>query len=126
MRISYEIGKEAEAEAARWFVAGRRAQLLAQNYRCRGGEIDLIFEETRDSPECLELVFIEVKARTAGSWVEGLESVGWQKQRRLKKAARHFLSHYRGNATRVRFDLLHKKGETWEHVPNIHMGDDET
>lgn len=123
MRKSYEIGQEAENAAAKWFLAQRNAKLLAQNFRCRGGEIDLIFEESCSQSQEKEIVFLEVKARSIHSWTEGVESMTWQKRQRLQKTARYFLFKYRGKATRIRFDFLQKKGDEWELFQNIQMNE---
>lgn len=91
-------------------------RLLARNFRARGGELDLIFEEARPDGG-LELVFVEVRARTQGAaWERGLESVGGRKRMRLEKAARVFLMRYRGRATTLRFDVAAFDGREWEIV----------
>ena len=115
----HEIGKDAEEKAAEWFLSRKKARLLARNYRCKWGEIDLIFEEDVRSNSVLEIVFIEVKARAMRSLVDGPHSVGWKKQKRLGRTATHFLEKYKGTARSVRFDLLYWNGEIWGYLPNI-------
>ena len=93
-------------------------RLLERNYRRRIGEIDLIFEAgVRNSvwKSSLLLIFVEVRARHRGN---GIESVTYRKRKRIEKVASEFLSHYRGSATGIRFDVLASDGRTWSFLPN--------
>ena len=78
-------GNEAEARAAD-YLARRGLKILARNYRCRGGEIDLV---CRDGAT---LVFVEVRLRTHGGFGAAAESITTAKQRRIALAARHYLA----------------------------------
>lgn len=60
---------------------------MARNVCCRGGELDLVVRE-RDGT----LVFVEVRARARPEFGGAAASVGWRKQQRVLRAARHFLS----------------------------------
>lgn len=77
-------GRAAERRAERHL---RDAGLvtLARNWRCRGGELDLVM---RDGAT---LVFVEVRARTRGRFASAAESVGPRKQARLVHAAQAYL-----------------------------------
>ena len=116
MNTNHELGRRIENEAAEWITA-RGATLLDRNYRCRMGEIDLVVEERLEDGR-VELVFVEVRARTFGGWVDGVESVDWRKRQRLMRTARRFLITYRGPAVGLRFDILSWDGSLWTHVPN--------
>lgn len=129
MTLSYQVGKQGEKEALEWFlthrtvVEGTQSRLLAQNYRCRWGEIDLILEEMNVERQILELVFIEVRIRSKSkNRLIPAESITQSKQRKLKRTAEHYLAHYRGHATTLRFDFLGWNGESWEHRFNIAIG----
>ncbi len=64
-------------------------QILAQQWRCRWGELDLVARRAD------LLIFVEVKTRSPGSWDRGgLLAVGIPKQRRLIQAAQAFLSQH--------------------------------
>jgi putative endonuclease len=78
----------------------RRAGLrvLARNWRCRHGEIDLVAEEGAT------LVFAEVRLRRGQSYGGAAESVTAAKQARLVAAARLYLM--RRPDTDCRFDVL--------------------
>jgi putative endonuclease len=107
-----EFGRDAEERALLYFSAQPGVRLLDRNYRFRGGEIDLIFED-RD-----ELVFIEVRARAAGGLVQGFETLDWKKRHRLERVIRHYLARYRGTAKRLRLDVLSWDGKAWTHLRN--------
>jgi putative endonuclease len=108
-----EYGKETEDLALEWFLKKFPAQLVIRNYRCKMGELDLIFEQD------LELIFVEVRARQPGAWVSGVESIGPKKLQRIRKAIRHFLISYQGRAKEIRMDVLSWDGNGWTHLPNI-------
>lgn len=95
-----QTGREAELSARRYLErAGLR--LLEANYRCRQGELDLIMEEDQ------VLVFIEVRYRSNQRFGTGAESVNGPKQRKLIRAAQHFLQrHPRLAARPCRFDVV--------------------
>jgi len=78
----------------------RRAGLrvLARNWRCRHGEIDLVAEEGAT------LVFAEVRYRRDQRYGGAAESVTAAKQARLVAAARFYLM--RRPETDCRFDVL--------------------
>ncbi len=75
--------------------------LLARNFRCRVGEIDLVMLDRG----CL--VFVEVRYRKPNRFASALESIDVHKQRKLAKAALFFLGRHRAfrNHT-VRFDVV--------------------
>ena len=82
-------------------------RLVARNYRTPGrggGEIDLILRE-RDGT----LVFVEVRKRASGSFGGAAGSIGWQKQRRIVFAARHYLMKLAAPPP-CRFDVISMAG----------------
>jgi putative endonuclease len=83
-RLRRERGAAGERLAAGWLErAGCR--ILARNYRCFGGEVDLVVEEAG------ELAFVEVRTRRIGGMVGPEESVTHRKQQRILRAAHHYL-----------------------------------
>ena len=66
----------------------------------KGGEIDII--ATKDEV----MHFIEVKTRTSDEFGYPSDSVTETKQKRIKNAARQYLSRRRGNWEDVSFDVL--------------------
>lgn len=73
--------------------------LVSKNYRCRGGEIDLIMLDGKT------LVFVEVRIRKNARFGSAEESITPRKQQRLKIAALHFLQHHKAyQQSPCRFD----------------------
>jgi putative endonuclease len=102
------IGAAAEEKAADYLVR-HGLRLLERNYRCRGGEIDLVMREGA------LLVFVEVRARAASRFGGAAESITATKRARVILAARHYLAH-RGVDAPCRFDALLLDGERIEWV----------
>jgi len=75
--------------------------LMARNFTCRYGEIDLIMRD-RD-----QIAFIEVRYRGADAHGGGTESVGAGKQAKLARAAAVYLQHNPALAAMTcRFDVV--------------------
>lgn len=91
-------GREGEDAALRVY-AGRGFRLLARNWRCPLGELDLVLERGG------LLVFCEVKTRTGASFGGGYEAVTWSKRRKLRQLAEVFLAIRAPNHERIRFDV---------------------
>jgi len=90
-------GRRAEDLCAQ-LLARAGLRVLARNWRCRHGEIDLVAEEGRT------LVFAEVRYRRCERFGGAAESVTAAKRARLLAAARLYLS--RRPETDCRFDVL--------------------
>jgi putative endonuclease len=78
-------GAAAEALAAE-FLQARGLTIVARNYRCRGGEIDLIASDGDT------LIFVEVRLRSDAVFGGAAESITAAKKKRLRFAAAHYLS----------------------------------
>ena len=78
-------GNQAEALSAAYLQA-RGLRLLARNYSCRLGEIDLILADGAS------LVFAEVRLRRSRDFGGAAASVSAVKRQRILMAARHYLS----------------------------------
>ena len=92
------LGRWGEGIAAE-YLRKKHYTIVAANYRCRFGEIDLIAENRQF------LVFVEVKLRKSAAFAEAMEFVDWRKQERLKETAAIYLSQ---NETQKqpRFDVI--------------------
>lgn len=77
----------------------RGFRLLAQNWRCPIGELDLVLERGG------LLVFCEVKSRTGAAFGGGYEAVTWSKRRKLRQLAEVFLSSAGVRHDGIRFDV---------------------
>lgn len=74
--------------------------ILARNYRCRSGEVDIV---ARDGEVT---VFVEVKERSGRSHGEGYESVTLGKRQRIVRAARLFAAAHGLSERPLRFDVV--------------------
>lgn len=94
-------GLEAEKIAAT-FLANHGLKLVAQNYHCRFGEIDLIVADAKT------LVFVEVKLRSSSQFGGAAISITLQKQQKLILTAQHYLQQHVKNQSQVacRFDAI--------------------
>ena len=92
------LGQEGEA-LARKYLHRKQLKTIRRNYRCRSGEIDLIMQDEQ------YLVFVEVKFRTHLEYGYPQETVSIGKQRRLIKAAQHYLL-YNSCDRPCRFDVV--------------------
>lgn len=90
-----ELGEE----LAVCFLIRQGWNILARNYRCPWGEIDLICE--KDS----FLAFVEVKARTSIRYGLPREAVVPSKQEKIKRTASVWLSEH-PTTLQPRFDVL--------------------
>lgn len=94
-----EIGRHCEAYAEH-YLQQQGLSLLERNYRCRGGEIDLVMQDGTT------LVFVEVRFRRHRAYGGALESVDWRKQQRLVHAAEHYLQRQGAGGMPCRFDVI--------------------
>jgi putative endonuclease len=81
-------------------------EVLARNYRIRGGEIDAVMREDT------VIVFVEVKQRSSDAFGGALEAVTVQKMTLLRRAALHYLvKELHSDDLPCRFDLLLVHGD---------------
>jgi len=85
---SAAIGQQAEDVALK-FLQTKGMRLIARNYRCKLGEIDLVMQDDG------ALVFIEVRYRKQSNFGDGAESVDFRKQQKIIRSAEHFLQQHR-------------------------------
>lgn len=97
------LGQSAEARAEA-FLKTRGLTLVARNWRCRFGEIDLVMQD--DST----LVFIEVRLRSRSDFGGAAASVTPAKQRKLLAAARQYLATLK-TLPPCRFDVVALSGD---------------
>jgi len=109
------LGKEGE-RVAEQYLRSKGYTLVERNYRCHGGELDLIVLDRR------VLVFVEVKTRTGHGFGSPFEAVEARKQQRMIRAAQFFLSQKGLHQRDARFDVI---GVSWpgrepvvEHIEN--------
>ncbi|MGH7893549.1 MAG: YraN family protein [Candidatus Binatia bacterium] len=94
-----ELGRRGEAVADA-FVRALGYRVVARNFRCRAGEIDLIVLDGDT------VVFVEVRSRTGTRLGTPLESVDGRKQTRVARVARYFLAAQGWYDRAARFDVV--------------------
>jgi len=93
-------GARAERRA-RLFYLLHGYRILEANSRPGGVEVDLIVRRGR------RVVFCEVKAKLGERFGDPVEMVGWEKQKRLRRAAEAWLAEHPESAEwEVRFDVV--------------------
>jgi putative endonuclease len=93
------FGSRSERAAER-FLRRLGYRIVARNYSCRHGELDLVAVDGR----CV--VFVEVRSTERDDPAAAAASVNDTKQRRLTKLALHFLQKHRLLNHSARFDVL--------------------
>lgn len=114
-------GKEREREAIGRILEQPGYVLLKANARVgRRAEVDAIFEYT-DTAGRGTLVFVEVRTRSA--WRCAVESVDWEKRRRIATVIHAVLARYRGRASTVRMDVMALEEGRWTWIQNAWQDD---
>ena len=95
------LGNLGEEIAAKYLTA-RGYHILERNFRCKGGEVDIIARDPADK----SLVFVEVKARRGLAYGVPQLAVTPFKQRQVSKASLTWLSKNRLLDANARFDVI--------------------
>lgn len=92
-------------------------QLLARNWRCDLGELDLVARDVDGT-----VVFVEVKTRAGTGFGSPAEAVGQVKARKLRTlACRWLLEHRPPGATELRFDVVGIVRERGQEPSLLHL-----
>lgn len=99
-RLRKEAGRTGET-AALAYLERAGLQLVTRNFRCKGGEIDLVMLDGAT------LVLVEVRYRSSEQFGGAAASVTWRKQRKLANAAEYLLlAHQELRRYAARFDVV--------------------
>ena len=101
------LGARGEAAAAAWYESNGY-EVVARNWRCRDGELDLIVRDGRT------FVFCEVKTRTSTLFGAPVEAITREKRARIRHLAARWLSESPVVARDIRFDVVAVLGEELE------------
>jgi putative endonuclease len=104
-------GRWGEDRAADWYLANGY-EILARNWRCPSGELDLIARRGR------LLVVCEVKARRTDAFGVAAAAVGRVKQGRLRRLAAEWLASTGVRGVEVRFDVVALTGTELDVIEN--------
>ena len=98
------LGAAGEAKAAAWYEA-HGYEVVARNWRCRDGELDLVARQGR------QVVFCEVKTRSSDAFGTPAEAVVATKRARIRRLAARWLDESNGPRPRlIRFDVAAVEG----------------
>ena len=92
------LGASGEDAVAAWYQA-QGYEVVARNWRCRAGELDLIVRRGRT------FVFCEVKTRSSDAFGAPVEAVSRDKQVRVRHLAARWLEYAPMRPTDIRFDV---------------------
>jgi putative endonuclease len=107
-RARRALGDRGEEAVARWY-HDHGYEVVARNWRCREGELDLVVSRPR------LVVFCEVKTRSSSAFGSPAEAVTWSKQRRLRALAARWLREGPSRASGdIRFDVASVMGDRVE------------
>ena len=95
-----KTGQHYEEKAAE-YLQQQGYRIIERNYRCRGGEIDIIaWHEAY-------LVFVEVKYRATKGSGEPVAAVDFNKQKKICSVAKWYMMERKyGDDTKCRFDVV--------------------
>ena len=79
-------------------------EVLARNWRCRLGEIDVVAAETVEGRTTI--VFCEVKCRSGLGFGDPLEAITWAKRRKLRSLAAEWMAAHALTAQAIRIDAV--------------------
>ncbi len=100
LALSNKKGIRAEKQALQ-FLKKQGLQLIARNFACRTGEVDLIMLHQNT------LVFIEVRFRSRSSYGSAAASVTLRKQQKIRRTAALYLQKHPKHQHRTcRFDVV--------------------
>ena len=106
------VGEEAALRVYR----RRGYELVARNWRCPLGELDLVLRHGG------RLVVCEVKTRSGAAFAGGYEAVTWSKRRKLRRLADAFVQRSAHTTGEIRFDVA----SVWlgDGVPDVEIFED--
>ena len=107
-----QIGDEKEQLAKR-FLLKQKLRFIEQNFHCRWGEIDLIFQD----PNSSQLIFVEVRFRASNQFGGAAASITMSKQQKIRKSALFYLSQ-RKIEPNLRFDVIAIDGKEFNWIQN--------
>ncbi|WP_319944606.1 YraN family protein [Nocardia macrotermitis] len=99
MAHNLALGAHGEELAAQYLRAAGM-EIVARNWRCRYGELDLIARDAEVT------AFVEVKTRPGRKFGSPAEAVTFTKQQRIRRLALLWLNEQQGAWRQIRFDVV--------------------
>ncbi|MGI6152393.1 MAG: YraN family protein [Christensenellaceae bacterium] len=98
MVYNQKIGKTGE-DAVCVYIEKGGGEVLARNYRCAYGEIDVIARQGAT------ICFVEVKTRTSKRYGSAAEAVTPAKMAKIRETALHYIAEHVDSDCNFRFDV---------------------
>lgn len=105
-------GNKAEDQASQ-YLKEKGYKILARNFSCKMGEIDIIAQDKQNT-----IIFVEVKQRKTNLFGGGLAAVNKAKQRRITLTAAAYIKKTKINYTALRFDIITITAGVLQHYEN--------
>jgi len=83
------------------YLTGKGFKTLAHNFRCSGGEVDLIMTDHDRT-----VVFVEVKTRRDETFAQAESAITSVKKARIIRAAKYFAAKHKLDNRPLRFDVV--------------------
>lgn len=108
------LGRIGEDVAAQYLI-NKGYEMIERNFSCKQGEIDIIAKDKN------ELVFIEVKTRTNGTYGRPIDAITSYKQKHLIKSIEYYLFKHKLEKILIRIDVIevYPKGENKYFVNHV-------
>lgn len=94
-----DLGQQGETAAVQ-FLLQRGYRILARNWRCKQGELDIIAQEGET------LVFVEVRQRLSRTTATAFETIDTRKRKRLLDAVHEYLAVHDAEEVLWRVDVI--------------------
>ena len=105
-------GKKGEALATN-YLKNKGYKIIANNYKTKIGEIDIIAEINNT------IVFVEVKSRISSAFGDPLEAINYHKQQKIRNVATYFLKSKGLFDANCRFDAIAVLGDDEASIRHI-------
>jgi putative endonuclease len=109
--LKRKTGDEGEGKAVS-FLKDKGYKILARNYSCKFGEIDIIARIKN------ALIFVEVKTRATQAYGGGVAAVNPRKQRKITKTAIAYIKENKPKFDSITFDIITVTDGKTEHIQN--------
>jgi putative endonuclease len=99
MNANQDLGQRGENAAVR-YLTGLGWSVLARNWRCVGGELDIVAHDGRQHVVC------EVKTRRSVAYGTPADAITRDKADRLRRLSQRWAAEHGVRADRIRIDLI--------------------
>lgn len=106
-----KCGDAGEEQAAN-YLKEKGYKILARNYACKTGEVDIIAQKNK------AIIFVEVKLRASNAFGGGVAAVTKSKQNKIATAAINYIKDRKPEFDSLMFDIIAITDGKLEHIQN--------